>query len=55
MAAPVFINFLRRGERHVHMSATPVEVRRGFRSPEAGIHVVCQEQNLGPLQEKQDS
>lgn len=33
----------------MHRSATPEEARRGFGS----LRAVCQEQNRGPLQEKQ--
>lgn len=37
------------------MSAMSVEARRGFGSPGAAVTaVVCWEQSLGPLQEKQE-
>lgn len=53
MATSVFINFFKKGGGRVHMSATPVEVSREFGSLGAGVRAVCQEQNLGPLQERQ--
>lgn len=52
-ATSVFINFLRGKEGPAHMSATPVEARRGFASLRAGVNVVCLERNQGPLQGKQ--
>lgn len=39
----------------MHVRAVSVEARRGFGSPGVGVTAaVCWEQNLGPLQEKQE-